>query len=362
MTQPDTTDLLLVEDDPQDAQYIQRLLAEFGSVDDRLLTFGEIHRADRLSAALGELDREPDVVLLDLNLPDSDGLATLDAAVEHAPHVPVVVVTGQQDRELGPEAIRRGAEDYLQKGRITGEILHRTVRYAIDRRENQREIRELNRQLSAFHRVVRDEVRSDGQVVVGRATELRRHVDPAAEPAVESLLDAAEHILDLTESAGKLLSVLSSDEDVAVEPLDVREVVAEQVEHARERYDTAITLDDGGVTHEPSVEGTPLLGAAVEQLLSNAVRHNDSDRPQVAVGLDTTEEHVTVEVADDGVGIPAVQRGLLNDPETRYHEQSGLGTGLYLAATVVEQLDGTLQFRSNQPRGTVVTITFDRTT
>ena len=103
-----------------------------------------------------------------------------------------------------------------------------------------------------------------------------------------------------------------------------------------------------------------MFGTALEQLFLNAVRHNESEKPTVSVRLDVETDEVSVAVADDGIGIPDVQQELLNDPDRRYHEQAGIGTGLYLVLTVVEQLGGEIVFADNDPVGTVVTVTLPR--
>ena len=85
-------------------------------------------------------DRSPACVLLDLDLPDGDGLDALDAVVGVAPALPVIVLTGRDDPRLGEEALRRGAQDYLDKGWTNQRLLTRAVRYAIERRAAEQEL------------------------------------------------------------------------------------------------------------------------------------------------------------------------------------------------------------------------------
>lgn len=360
MTDVEQIDVLLVEDDMDDAQYVKRLLGEFGSVSDRLLEVTSVEHVDRLAAAMDAIESEPDVVLLDLNLSDSAGIETVERMIELAPHLPVVVITGQQETGLGPEAIRQGAQDYLQKGRITDEVLHRTLRYAIDRHEKQREIVDLNRRLSVLNRIVRQDIRNDVSMVVGRGDELLGRVRPEDEPIVTSLLDAAQHAVELTETAGELMTVLSTDQTPEVEQVDLRALVEEQVQIFQEQHTVDITIDTRGPDATPVVRATPWLGTALTQLLANAVRHNDNDSPRITLTIEAHDETVTLAVADDGVGIPDAQKELLNDPDEWFDEQTGVGTGLYLVFTLVEQIDGEIEFVDNEPRGTVVRLTCDR--
>ncbi len=118
--------VLLIEDDDGDAFLVEELLNEAG-------TGVALHRA-RLLADAGKLLPDAACVLLDLGLPDSQGLDGLRLLLQQAPQAAVVVLTGVSDEYLGAEAVRAGAQDYLTKGDVTGQMLHRVIRYAMERR------------------------------------------------------------------------------------------------------------------------------------------------------------------------------------------------------------------------------------
>lgn len=121
---------LLIEDDPDDILLLKDCLAETG--------MGKIKldSADRLSRGLIQLGSGSyDVVLLDLNLPDSRGLDTLNTTIKRFPKLPVVVLSGLADDVITIEAVRRGAQDYLVKGEINGPLVMRVIRYAIERKQ-----------------------------------------------------------------------------------------------------------------------------------------------------------------------------------------------------------------------------------
>jgi two-component system cell cycle sensor histidine kinase/response regulator CckA len=120
--------VLLVEDNPGDARLFTELVRDTGAGQWNLV------HVDRLSAALERLRHETfDVMLLDLSLPDADGLDTLIRAHTEAPKVPIVVLTGHDDEALAVRAVRAGAQDYLVKGRMDGDLLVRSIRYASER-------------------------------------------------------------------------------------------------------------------------------------------------------------------------------------------------------------------------------------
>jgi serine phosphatase RsbU (regulator of sigma subunit) len=118
--------ILLVEDDDGDALLIGELLDEAGAG-------VEVQRA-RLLADAGKLIPGAACVLLDLGLPDSQGLDGLRRLLQQEPDATIVVLTGLADEYLGEEAVRAGAQDYLVKGEVTGKLLRRVIRYAMERR------------------------------------------------------------------------------------------------------------------------------------------------------------------------------------------------------------------------------------
>ena len=131
-----TIQILLIEDNPGDARLIRELLKEAESV-----RFAVAH-ADRFDVALDYiLNKSFDVVLLDLGLPDVKGLDGLIHLHQVAPSMPVVVLTGLDDEEIGFQAISIGAQDYLVKGYVESRLLTRVLRYAIERKLAEDEIR-----------------------------------------------------------------------------------------------------------------------------------------------------------------------------------------------------------------------------
>jgi hypothetical protein len=120
--------VLLVEDNPGDARLFTELLRDANANNLKVV------HVERLSTALERLKTEPfDVMLLDLSLPDAAGLDTLERAHSESPKVPIVVLTGYDDQATAVRAVRAGAQDYLVKGRVDGELLVRSIRYASER-------------------------------------------------------------------------------------------------------------------------------------------------------------------------------------------------------------------------------------
>ncbi len=128
--------VLLVEDDPGDALLVRTCLAESG-IAESAVTWRRT-----LSEGLGALALAPQCVLLDLGLPDAEGMHALVETVLAAPDVPVIVLTGRHD-QAGTEALAAGAQDYLSKDGITADLLGRSIRYAVERKRAQRTSQQL---------------------------------------------------------------------------------------------------------------------------------------------------------------------------------------------------------------------------
>jgi PAS domain S-box-containing protein len=132
-------DVLLVEDNPGDARLVDKYLSQ---VDPRLLD-GQVNlrRASNLTEALELMGENTfDALLVDLGLPESQGIDTLHHIAAANSQVPIVVLTGLQDEELAFRAVHEGAEDFLQKDGLDGDRLARTLRHAIDRKQRKWEL------------------------------------------------------------------------------------------------------------------------------------------------------------------------------------------------------------------------------
>lgn len=160
--------LLLVEDNDGDARLFHKMLDSDGF---------RVHHRKRLAEALETMKHDKfDVILLDLGLPDSQGLDTLRRAASHEPEAPVIVVlTGNGDEWVAVDAVREGAQDYLVKGELDRNVLSRAIRYALERHNLQKALQQARQEAEVarqrdFYTALTD--------VPDLATE---HVEPTAE-------------------------------------------------------------------------------------------------------------------------------------------------------------------------------------
>ncbi|GAB3021521.1 bacterio-opsin activator domain-containing protein [Natronobiforma cellulositropha] len=162
----ETLQILLIEDNPGDARLIEEMLRDTRELAQRIDPRGAssggtpptVHRETRLRDGLETLegdDVDVNVVLLDLNLPDSSGLETVTTVVETVDETPIVVLTGVRDGDSGIQAIQRGAQDYLVKDEVTSSLLTRTIHHAIERNRQERERTRRRKQLETLNRLNR---------------------------------------------------------------------------------------------------------------------------------------------------------------------------------------------------------------
>jgi diguanylate cyclase (GGDEF)-like protein len=125
----ETPSILLVEDNPGDVRLVEELLRE------AWLVTGSINHVSSVEDAIGRVAKDvPACILLDLSLPDAQGLGTLERVRDAYPSVPIVVLTGTDDEAQAVQAVQEGAQDYLVKGQVDGHLLGRAIRYAIERK------------------------------------------------------------------------------------------------------------------------------------------------------------------------------------------------------------------------------------
>jgi len=234
--------VLIVEDNPGDAWLIREHLSG-ARVTGTLAPAFQLVLADRLAAGLARLaEGGIDAVLLDLSLPDSQGLDTFVKAQAQAPDVPMVVLTGLDDEAVALQAMQAGAQDYLVKGQSDRSLLGRTVRYAVERHRLRAELRAMaltdpltglyNRR--GFYALAEQQLRMAGRT--GRSLllffadvdGLKRINDTAGHVEGDRVLQAVAEVLRCTFRASDIVARLGGDE-FAILAIDAPENTAEML-------------------------------------------------------------------------------------------------------------------------------------
>ena len=146
-----TISILVIDDDSGDALLINEYLKSDHTRD------YSVKNAKSLTESLEALDNnEFDVVLVDLDLPDSQGISTFQEVIEVNPKIPIIIVTGNEDEKIGLEAVRQGAQNYLIKSQINPNLLITTISYAIELKRINNELLESEKKYGALFEFSKD--------------------------------------------------------------------------------------------------------------------------------------------------------------------------------------------------------------
>ncbi len=197
--------ILLVEDNPADADLLSEILEEADEIQWSLV------HVERLKEALHVLSENHfDVVLLDLSLPDKQGLSTVSQTYQAAPDLPIVVLTGLNDKMIALEALRGGAQDFLVKGKIDSDLLVRSIRHAIERsqtlkrlRQSEEQLQRLNEELERRVEEQTNELRQKNQYLQSEIAERQR--------LEEELRNALAKEKELSDLKSNIISVVSHE-------------------------------------------------------------------------------------------------------------------------------------------------------
>ncbi|HYX52918.1 MAG TPA: response regulator [Candidatus Limnocylindrales bacterium] len=367
----ETIALLLVEDNPPDAGLVREALAEGKSAQ------FSIEHVDRLSKALQCLrTRRFDAVLLDLTLPDSQGVGTFTSVLATAPHTPMLVLSGIDDDAMATEAVELGAQDYLIKGQFDSHWLPRAIRYAIQRKRAEEDIKLMNESLERrvgerTHQLTAALNELDG-LVYSVAHSLRSHLrqlngfsealiqdlsdatelDPAHLSSLQSMQEEArllgqglvEQMLKLSTIGRQALRISKT----ALRPLaeEARNEVMKEINGRSVQWD---------FKELPAVDCDPaLIKEVFVNLFANALRFTRS-REQAEIEVGHTLEHgrTAIFVYNNGKTLtPEEAKALFEIPHVHHSgDCEGLGLNLAVAQRIVQRHGGEMWAAPGQGEG-----------
>jgi len=236
-----------------------------------------------------------------------------------------------------------------------GEILG----LAIATVERKRTLAHERERLEFVNRFIRHNLLNSLNVVEARTGMLDAHVDDAGHEHLDVVQERTGDMVGLIETLRALMQAFSADATRQTEPVDLGEVVREEVEAARAAFEAAsfrTSLPESTVT----VLADDLLTEVFRNLLVNAVQHNDNAVPTVAVTVTATDETATVHVRDDGPGIAETVLPSVFEKGERVFESPGTGFGLYLVREIVDAYDGEVAVESERGEGTTFSVTLPR--
>ncbi len=381
MTLSNLVKILLIEDSLPEARLLQEFLRQADSKEFRLT------HVQRLKEGLNVLSRENyDVILLDLTLPDSQGLSSLPILINHAPSTPIVVLTNTNDEDLAIEAVRQGAQDYLVKRHVNFDGLVRSVCYAIERKQALETLRTVNQNLevrveertaelvkanelnqfkSEFVSMLSHDIRNPLNTILLAAGLLQNYNDKLTQETkyhhlqmIRSAIKSMAQLLDEVSFIGQVDAAKLPSELFYLDlKLFCQNLIDEAQLSTRENnltieFTTVGKLDD-------AVWDEILLRHILRNLLGNAIKYSQPGG-KIQFELIAQEHTVTFRIQDWGIGIPKEDLPMLFHPFHRAANVGripGTGLGLAIVKKCVEAHSGEIFVHSEVGRGTTFTVT-----
>jgi signal transduction histidine kinase/GGDEF domain-containing protein len=352
--------VLVIEDNPGDFRLIQEMLLE---VKDK---FFQLELAKNLSEALERLRQGGiDVVMSDLGLPDSQGLATFEQLHTHSPDVPIVILTSTYDDETtAVEAVRKGAQDYLVKGQVEGKLVSRVLRYAVER-WRLKQIKDefvgvVSHELRTPMTSIREVISQTLDGILGETTPEQREFLSMALSDVDRLSRMIDDLLDMSKlDAGKMKMKIEMCEMVAL----VLKIISSFVPQAK-----AKGLEMKGCFSKEKIKAyvdKDRITQVFSNLIGNAVKF--TQKGHIEISLADREDAIECSVSDTGPGIAKKDLPQLFNKFQQFDqpvsgEVKGSGLGLAISKGIVELHKGKIWVKSEVNVGTKFTFVLPKFT
>jgi len=359
MSEEQAIKVLLVEDDEDDYVLIRNLLAEVG--EDTYV----VDWAQSYEKAVEKMAYEAShVCLVDYRLGVHDGLEILRDAKERGARMPVIFVTGQEDYHVDLDAMRSGAVDYLVKSQLTGPLLDRSIRYAIERWRSEQALRrayeemelrveERTAELAAanaalkrsaeeikfFAYSIAHDLKNPVFVIHGLVKRLsdysRDTLDERGKDYCSRILDSSEQIVSLVD---KIYAYISAKESSLVfEKISLKEIL-EQIRDEFSQEMLMRRLEWSEPASGPEIQADRLsLLRILRNLVENALKYGGEGLSRIEVGYRDAGDYHVISVRDDGAGLQDLDAEKIFGLFVRSKDSKGIkGAGLGLA--IVKEL------------------------
>ena len=222
------------------------------------------------------------------------------------------------------------------------------------RKRREQQIAEQRDNLELLNQVLRHDLRNDLQVVTGRLAMVSGHVDESEVESLQTARESAEHAIELTTTAREMAEVMLTDE-TNTQSVELQPTLEGVVEDVRAGYPDATVTVEGEIP-PVTVTATEMLSSVFDNLLTNAIQHNDKPTAEVTVSAVRDDETVTIRIADNGPGVPDDQKDQIFGKGDTGLESSGTGIGLYLVHRLVDIYGGDVWVEDNDPEGSVFAV------
>ena len=355
--------ILLIEDNYADQEIFKEYLSETEYSSAPLEIVEKISMLDKL---LNKFN--PAIIILDLTLPDSDGLETLRLVQQKLGSTPVIILTGFNDKNMGIQAVSIGAEDYLIKGEFNSSTIERSISYAIERFKmrkslivTNKKLKSYNERLQQFAFIVSHDLNAPISSLKGLLNLMRFSSN---EGEKERILELADESLDiLSKKLSSLIEILVKQKnEEGAEMVNLKEKIEKAIRNTI--LPQALDYIDLKIDNSCNTEvyfTLDLLNSVIQNLTSNAYKYRDLKRKlKLEYSVENNFNYTILTIKDNGLGIDLKdQENKIFKMFKRFHNHvSGNGIGLYLVKSIMETNDGYVEVESEPNLGTTFKLHF----
>jgi PAS domain S-box-containing protein len=230
------------------------------------------------------------------------------------------------------------------------------IRDITTRKKAQQQLQEQRDNLDILNQVLRHDIRNDLQLVTGYGDVLTDHVDEDGAEHLDTLRESANHAVELTKTARDMADVMLSREDAQQQNrVNLRNTLKRELDKVESEYPDADVVVEGSLP-AVQIQANRMLNSVFQNLLSNAIQHNDKATPELSVSATACDERATVRIADNGPGVPDGQKKEIFGKGEKGLDSSGTGLGLYLVQHLVTHYGGEVWVEDNDPEGAVFVV------
>jgi len=319
--------VLIIDDNIDDREVYRRMLSRVAGTN---YVVAEAETGDQgLELAAS---KRPSCILLDYSLPGRDGLGVLAEILKLDPAANVIMLTGQGNETVAVEVMKNGARDYLTKDALSPETLHRCVQNAVMHGALEKKLEQKRQSLEIFTRAMAHDLKEPLRTIKSFSKILHGSASLPAEDRelLDYILSAADHMEDLIVKVSGFTKLDVSGE-LELKPVSLAAVLGQVEDNLHQQMESRQATIVSGDLPEVMGDGT-LLIQLMQNLISNAIRYCEDQRPQVRVSAAAAGGGLCrLLVSDNGPGIDPDHRELIFQPFKRLVGRGIEGTGLGLA-------------------------------
>ncbi len=365
--------ILLVEDNPGDAMLLEELL-----LDNKRFKF-KMDVADTLQTAIKMVEEiRYDIILLDLGLPDSNGLDALQVINKKVNNIPILVITGLDDDKTGNEAIKMGAQSYIVKGLYNSRLITDSIIHAVERNNNLIKIRKAEEELTLYNEelnkankekerliaLLSHDLRGPIKTLVALLELLNEEYDEMEKSMqreiIQKSIKTGENTVNLLETLLEWARLKAGKIQIHPKITEVHKFVNSSIESA---------LDMASQKEVEIINNTPeglhfyadanMIATVVRNLLGNSIKFSHRRSTISIEAKKTNNESIAIEIKDEGKGIKEEDRLKIFDITEGFttlgtENEKGSGFGMILCKELIEENNGKLFIESEYGKGTSV--------